>query len=137
MISLPRPLLLALVLPLAAGAAYAQDTASPSADDARHAAVDAQEQPITQSLNNDVQGNIEAAKVVNATNQGQYEIDMAQYRADVERHNQAVARDAARYARQQRAYADAMAAWRAQVAACEKGKRTVCNQPTPDPADYY
>lgn len=126
-----RTALIALALPLASiGAAHAQDAAN-------QAAADAQEQPVTQSLNNNIQGNIEATKVVNATAQGQYEIDMAQYRADVEQHNRIVARDARRYSRQQRAYADAMAVWRQQVIACEKGHNKACKLPTPNPADYY
>jgi hypothetical protein len=130
MISLYRPLLFALALPLAIGTAYAQDNAN-------EAAADAREQPQTQALNNEIQGNLEATKIVNATNQGQYEADMAQYRASVQQHNRAVARNEARYTRQQRAYADAMAAWRAQAAACDKGSRAACNLPTPNPADYY
>ncbi|HWW66002.1 MAG TPA: hypothetical protein VNZ43_14695 [Sphingomonadaceae bacterium] len=130
MVSLPRPLLFLLAAPLAISAAHAQDAAG-------QAVANAREQTETQSLNNNIQGNIEATKVVNATNQGQYEADMAQYRASVEQHNQVVARDARRYARQQRAYADAMAVWRRQVASCKKGHTKACNMPTPDPADYY
>jgi len=111
--------------------------APPPPDDAKHSAVDAQEQPVTRTLNNSVQGNIEATKVINATNQGQYEADMAQYRADVEEHHRTVMRDARRYARQQRAFADAMATWREQVAKCNAGSIQACRAPTPNPADYY
>lgn len=62
--------------------------------------------------------------------------DMAAYRTVVQARNQAAARDAAIYDRQQRAYATAMADWRVQVRACERGNSRACKAPTPDPTAY-
>lgn len=89
--------------------------------------------PGTMSANAAVAGDIAAVKTVNATNRAQHAADMAAYDAAMRDH----VRKSARYARQQRAYADAMAAWRIQVAACEKGKSVACNAPAPDPANFY
>lgn len=68
----------------------------------------------------------------NAANEARYEADVAAYRNMLRQHR----RDARAYARQERAYAAAMADWRAQVDACDRGSRTACNLPTPDPMNY-
>lgn len=100
-------------------------------------AVDAQEAPVTRALNNSA----DQAATVNAIGG---EIDQQQYRDDLAAYHDAVManradamKDDARFGRQQRAYADAMAQWRAQTTACNKGKLKACKLPTPNPADYY
>ena len=132
---------LALALAALAGAPLAAQTVTDppktGATVAKEAAVDAQEQPATQTLNKAVAAVGNDAEKVNAENQAQYDADVAAYRAAVEAHAMATMHDDARYARQQRAYADAMAQWRVQVAACKQGKQKACDLPTPDPAAYY
>ena len=68
----------------------------------------------------------------NAANEARYEADVAAYRAMLRQHR----RDARAYARQERAYTAAMAEWRAQVDACDRGSRRACDLPTPDPMNY-
>ena len=89
--------------------------------------------PGTAAANADVAGNLTATDVVNANRKAQYAADIAKYDAAVSRHD----RQSTRYLRQQRAYADAMAAWRVQVAACERGRQKACDAPAPDPASFY
>ena len=103
----------------------------------KHDAVDAQEVPVTESLNDQAGRAAAVNEIAGEVDQEQYRSDMEAYRADVAAHAAATARDDARYARQQRAYADAMAQWRAQTAACDRGKLKACKLPTPNPADYY
>lgn len=103
----------------------------------KHEAVDAQEAPATATLNKAVAAVGNEAEKINAENQAQYEADRAAYRAAYAAHTRAAISDQVHYDRQQRAYADAMAEWRAQTAACKKGKVSACNKPTPDPAKYY
>jgi hypothetical protein len=100
-------------------------------------AINAQEAPVTQQLNNTVQNNVVQTQTANAVDQGQYDADMAAYRSRVEASHQEAMRDKRRYAHQQRAYADAMQTWREQVAACKRGHNRACELPTPNPADYY
>lgn len=69
--------------------------------------------------------------------EARYAEDLAAYRVALAAHATVVARDAAVTARQERAYALAMADWRAQVAACERGSRRACDAPAPRPADYW
>ena len=108
---------------------------------ARNMAADAAEQPVTDTLNADAAAqaadNRVAVATANATSESQYAEDMAAYRASVEANQQAVSADQMRYGQQQRAYADAMAAWRDQARACEKGRMKACKAPTPNPADFY
>jgi hypothetical protein len=104
-------------------------TAGQPADPAAQAGVAA--------LNNDAAAASGAQVEMNAATRRQYEIDQQNYMNALLRRDAALDRSDARYVRQQAAYADAMAAWRLQVAACQKGKRKVCNLPTPRPADYY
>ena len=89
--------------------------------------------PGTASANLDVRGNIAAQNAVNGANQAQYQADLASYDAQLAAHG----RQASRYARQRRAYADAMAAWRIQVDACQRGHQAACKAPAPDPANFY
>ncbi len=89
--------------------------------------------PGTANANANVQGNIAATATANANSGAQYDADLSNYDAAMRAHGRANAH----YDRQKRAYADAMAAWRAQVAACEKGHQVACNAPTPDPANFY
>ncbi len=62
---------------------------------------------------------------------------MAAYREAVRANRRDAMRDQSRYDHQQRAYADAMAAWRMQTEACNRGRLKACKLPTPNPADYY
>lgn len=106
-----------------------------------HDAVDAAEKPVTETLNTRAavvaSGNRAAVATVNNANEAQYEADMAAYRAAVQANQQQISKDEARYERQQRAYADAMAVWREQKAACDRGVLKECKKPTPNPADFY
>jgi hypothetical protein len=93
--------------------------------------------PGTAGANARVQGSIQSVHDRNATNQAQYQQDMAAYDQAMQAHGHAVARQDTHYARQQKAYADAMEAWRVQDYACRHGSNRACNSPAPDPADYY
>lgn len=146
---IPLAVMLAMSpLPLAAQAVVSQGVAQGAPVDrgydkhtARHDAVDAQEKPVTESLNSraavEASGNRAAVDTVNSANQAQYEADMAAYRAEVQANRREMAADETRYDRQQRAYADAMATWREQKAACDRGVLKECKKPTPNPADFY
>jgi hypothetical protein len=109
--------------------AFAQDTAPTAAD--------AQEQPVTQALNDSVAANTGAVNAQNAANQDQYELDRAAFRAQVAARHEKIMMDDAAYAKQQAAYADAMAAWRIQTDECKRGILKSCKKPTPVPADFY
>ncbi|WP_380877023.1 hypothetical protein ACFB49_11130 [Sphingomonas sp. DBB INV C78] len=146
---------LAAMLALPAAAQVATTPSPPSTDPARelpydrgydkqtpkHDAVDAVEKPVTEQLNTgaavEASGNRAATETVNATNEAQYEADMAAYRASVQSKAQVAAADEARYETQQRAYADAMAVWREQKRACDRGVMKACKKPTPNPAEFY
>ena len=128
-------ILIATVVLAAAVPAVAQNQNQPESPANR--AQDVREQPVTDALNNAVASNIAAGQEASAADQAQYANDMAAYRAEMEAHHHEVMRDQAHYAHQQRAYADAMAQWRMQVAACERGHNRACKLPTPNPADYY
>lgn len=140
------PLMALLViapLPLAAQSATT-DMAQPAPADpqtARQDAVDAQEKPVTENLNEraavEASGNIAAVDTVNSANQAQYEADMSAYRSEVQANRREMLADQARYDRQQRAYANAMAVWRDQKNACDRGVLKQCKKPTPNPADFY
>lgn len=103
----------------------------------KHDAVDAQEKPMTRALNSEVEQGTTAQAALSAADQAQYDADLAAYDQDVRAHRREVMADRARYRHQQRAYADAMAVWRAQTDACNRGKLKACKLPTPNPADYY
>lgn len=109
--------------------AQAQNSSSPTAD--------AQEQPVTQSLNNGVAAKAAATDAANAERLRQYDLDRAAFRAQVVARHEKIMNDEAAYARQQAAYADAMAAWRMQADACKQGHDKACHAPTPVPADFY
>jgi hypothetical protein len=104
-------------------------------------AVDAQEKPVTQTLNNAVAANSAATNsatmAASDAAEAQYDSDRAIYMDALIKHDAAVNRTDARYDRQQRAYAHAMAAWRIQVDACKRGNHRACDLPSPNPADFY
>ncbi|MFN3433221.1 MAG: hypothetical protein ACK4ZY_02385 [Sphingomonas sp.] len=77
-----------------------------------------------------------AAPAVNAANEARYAADVANYRAAMRARRHVMATDAAIQADRERAYAMAMADWRAQVAACERGHTRACKLPSPDPQNY-
>lgn len=116
---------------------HAQDTAGIHAQDTARAVADAQEKPVTQSLNGSVAATTTTANAINAANQDQYELDRAAFRAEVAARHAKIATDQDAYARQQAAYADAMAAWRIQTDECKRGILKSCKKPTPVPADFY
>ena len=62
--------------------------------------------------------------------------DRTAYRAALRARHRTIAVDAAIQEQREGAYAAAMADWRAQVAACERGHNRACKLPTPDPQDY-
>lgn len=82
--------------------------------------------------------NAEVAQQVqpSAVDTAQYQKDLDAYRAAMRARNRTIAVDAAVQAQREGAYAQAMADWRAQVAACERGHTRMCKLPTPDPQDY-
>ena len=100
-------------------------------------AVDAQQKPVTQNLNNAIAANSDANAAASDAAAAQYDADRATYMAALIKHDAAVNRTDARYVRQQAAYANAMAAWRIQVDACKRGHHRACDLPSPNPADYY
>jgi len=93
--------------------------------------------PYTRALNANVNGNIETTKDQNASNQAQYQADLAAYDASLRKHGRRINRQNARYRHERRAYADAMRAWRTQVYECNHGRQIACNAPAPDPVDFY
>ncbi|MDB5688988.1 MAG: hypothetical protein JWL91_864 [Sphingomonas bacterium] len=106
-------------------------------DTPKHDAVDAQEGPRTRQLNATSALGAEVKGEATAADQAAYEADLAAYHDEIMASRADAMNDVARFNRQQRAYADAMAQWRAQTIACEKGKLKACKLPTPRPADYY
>lgn len=62
--------------------------------------------------------------------------DRLAYRAALRVRHRQIAVDAAVQEQREGAYAAAMADWRAQVVACERGHTRACKLPTPDPQDY-
>lgn len=146
----------ALVAALAVPAFAAPDQATPPAaaqtkelpqdrgydkHSATHDAVDASEKPVTKALNREADisatTGTAAVETANANRDAQYAADMAQYRLSYEAAVRTAMADEARYDRQQRAYADAMATWRMNVQACDRGRLSACKRPTPNPADFY
>ena len=77
-----------------------------------------------------------AANAVNTANEARYQADVAAYRAAMRARRQTVVAKAELQADRERAYAMAMADWRAQVDACERGRTRACNMPSPDPQNY-
>lgn len=100
-------------------------------------ALDTQERPVTQSLNNSVAANAAATNALNAAQQEQYALDRAAFRAEVAARRAKIAMDNDAYARQQDAYANAMVAWRIQNDECKRGILKSCKKPTPVPSDFY
>ena len=106
-------------------------------DTAKHAAIDQQEAPVTQELNDAAGRDAAGSVIAGEVDQEQYKSDLEAYHAAVMANRADAMRDEARFQQQQRAYADAMAQWRYQVSRCEKGSIKSCKLPTPNPADYY
>jgi hypothetical protein len=121
---------------LAAAPLFAIATAA-MAQTAESTGADAQEKPVTQSLNSGGAAQAATANAVNAANQDQYELDRAAFRAQVAARREKIMLDEEAYARQQNAYADAMTAWRIQNDECKRGILKSCKKPTPVPADFY
>ncbi len=106
-------------------------------DTPKSQAINAQEAPVTRALNNTVDQATTVDAVGAQMDQQQYQEDLAAYHDAVMANHADAMKDQRRFDRQQRAYADAMAQWRAQTDACNKGKLKACKLPTPNPADYY
>jgi hypothetical protein len=103
----------------------------------KHDAVDAEEASRTRQLNATSALGAEVKNEATEADQAAYQADLAAYQDGVIAARADAMTDMERFSRQQRAYADAMAQWRKQSAACEKGKMPACRLPTPNPADYY
>jgi hypothetical protein len=116
-------LTLAVLLPLAATGAQAQS----SPQTARSANAEAAARASAPT----------AADTINAANQAQYQRDLATYERSLHANHHEAMRDRAHYQHQRSAYADAMAVWRGQVRACNRGSARACRAPTPNPADFY
>lgn len=104
--------------------------------------------PRTRAINDNARPGVEDANIAvlgqstqqtrgGTVDETRYSADMAAYRAALRERRRTINRDEAHYARQSRAYAEAMADWRVQVAACERGSNTACRMPAPDPANYW
>lgn len=106
----------------------------------RSNAIAAESAPGVAAANRDMHAQIRmedtAVGAVNAANDARYQADVAAYRAAMRARRQTIAANAALQADRERAYAMAMADWRAQVDACNRGKTRACNMPSPDPQDY-
>lgn len=106
----------------------------------RSNAIAAETAPGVAAANRDMHAQIRmddtAVNTVNAANEARYQADVAAYRAAMRARRQTIAANAALQADRERAYAMAMADWRAQVDACNRGKSRACKLPSPDPQDY-
>ncbi|RZM34450.1 MAG: hypothetical protein EOP67_16985 [Sphingomonas sp.] len=89
--------------------------------------------PVVAAANRQALAESAQGGAVLAEDQARYAADVAAYHAALREHG----RDVAVSARQERAYAMAMADWRAQVDACDRGRRRACEAPAPNPADYW
>lgn len=131
-----RPVLIGAALVVAAPG-LAQ-TASPA--DQRNDAISAQTAPGVADANRSVAAQARfqagAADAVNAAQDARYRADVQRYRAAMRARRHVIAADAALQNDRERAYAMAMADWRAQVRACERGHNRACKQPSPNPQDY-
>lgn len=92
-----------------------------------------QSRPATSAANREALAEAAQSGGVVAGDLTRYDTDVAAYRAALRQHG----RDVAISAQQERAYAMAMADWRAQVDACDRGNRRACAAPAPNPADYW
>ncbi|WP_375393285.1 hypothetical protein [uncultured Sphingomonas sp.] len=127
------------VLPLFAAAALAAAPAfaQTSQHTPEHDAASAGSAPTTAAANDQIGAVAGAQQTTGADAQAQYASDLAAYDAAVRAQHRATMADEAHWRHQQRAYADAMAAWRAQVAACKAGHERACTAPSPDPAAFW
>lgn len=134
----------ALATPLAAQTAPAADARAPleldlgrEGDSARSDAGALESRPGVVAANREALAKSAQSGAVVAGEQARYAADLANYRAALLANQRTISRDAAIEARQERAYALAMADWRAQVDACDRGKSRACKAPAPNPADYW
>lgn len=105
-------------------------------DDARTRAINDSGRPAVQAANESIAAQAAARDTATGIDQARYAEDVAAYRAALDARHETMAAEAAMQADRERAYAMAMADWRAQVAACERGRTRACRLPTPNPADY-
>lgn len=136
-----RPLLLGVALMAAAPVvAQTQSPAGQDNDSARSNAIAAQTAQNVAAANDEVaaQARLQggAAAAVNAANDARYTRDVARYRAAMRARRHTIVANEALQADRERAYAMAMADWRAQVRACNRGKTRACKMPSPNPQDY-
>ena len=125
-----RSMLTAIAVAMLSSAAFAQNSTAGAT------AADAQEQPVTQSMNQAGAASAATANAENDAQRHQYDLDRAAFRAEVATRKAKILDDQIAYERQQAAYADAMAAWRIQSDACKAGSTRACKAPTPVPADF-
>lgn len=149
-----RPLLIGAALVIAAPAIAQTQSINPAdqpstplpydpghdSNTPRSNAIAAESAPGVAAANRDVAAQARmdghAVTAVNAANDARYQADVAAYRAAMRARRQTIVANAALQADRERAYAMAMADWRAQVDACERGKTRACNLPSPDPQNY-
>jgi len=106
-------------------------------DSARSNAGALESRPGVAAANREALAQTAEGGAVLAADQARYATDMANYRAALRANRRVANLDAAIEARQERAYAMAMADWRAQVDACDRGRTRACKAPAPNPADYW
>jgi hypothetical protein len=144
-----RILFLATLLAATATPALAQSTTDPAAaskplpydrgydkDTARTRAINDSGRPAVEDANNAVLAQSNEQLRSGGIDETKYAADVAAYNTALRQNRRIVAADEALYAERSRAYAQAMADWRAQVAACDRGHNRACRLPTPNPADY-
>lgn len=103
------------------------DSTTPRSD-----AIAAETSPGVAAANNEVAAQVSPS----AIDPVQVTKDRLAYRAALRARHRTIAVDAAIQEQREGAYAAAMADWRAQVTACERGHTRACKLPTPDPQDY-
>jgi hypothetical protein len=128
-------LLLGLPAVIAAQTYLGQDANAP-----RTNAIAAGTAPGVAAANNEAAAKVAARDQAQAAasnaDQAQHDADMRAYDAARRARRQVLRHDQAYYDREQSAYAAAMADWREQVAACNRGHTRACNAPSPRPGDY-
>ncbi len=131
-----RPILIGTML-FGAAPVLAQST---TAAQSRSDAIAAQTAPGVADANRSIaaQARMQSGAVtaVNAAQDARYRADVQRYRAAMRARRHVIASDSALQNDRERAYAMAMADWRAQVRACERGRSRACKRPSPNPQDY-
>lgn len=144
-----RILVLVTLLAATATPALAQSTTDPAAaskplpydrgydkDTERTRTINDSGRPAVEDANNAVLAQSSDRTAGGAVDEGEYAADVAAYNRRLRQNRRIVNADEALYAERSRAYAQAMADWRAQVTACDRGHNRACRLPTPNPADY-